>query len=364
MTITHQEDSGIHHTGLPNNENGIPDDRWFAVNLSYFFAGIGQVYTGKIRRGLLLAGLLLILTIAGIRQVFAPRGHLLFGAGFLLIASVFYLWNLLDAYYCGREQNPAPRGLRWWNNRDPWLAVLLTQIVPGTGHLYLRKTIPGVIFLGGFSGLLFLREVYPMTGIAMACYGALVSYLAYRTATVHRHSSRRIFILMAVIVLYGSAGTLLPHYITTHLVRGVGIASTGMTPVIQPGDRFFVRLRPGGVIRRGDVLLIEVPGDTTWRYVKRVAGLGGERIEITKGQVFINGKPLSMHPFDQTRYTRDGTYAVDGVPMRIPENTLFLLGDHSETSKDSRHFGPVSVNNVIGKAYKIYWPLRRAGPIE
>ena len=204
-----------------------------------------------------------------------------------------------------------------------------------------------------------------MVGVAMACYGALVSYLAYQTAAVRRESSsRRIVILMTVIVLYGSAGTLLPHYITTHLVRGFGIASSGMSPVIQPGDRFFVRLQPSKPIRRGDVLLFEVPGDTTWRYVKRVAGLGGERIRITGGSVYINSQRLTLPPFDRIRYTLGGTYAVDGTPVRIPENAFFLLGDHSESSEDSRHFGPVPASDVIGKVYKIYWPIRRAGPIE
>jgi signal peptidase I len=55
---------------------------------------------------------------------------------------------------------------------------------------------------------------------------------------------------------------------------------------------------------------------------------------------------------------------MEGEPYKVPENHIFLIGDNTTNSHDSRDFGAIPLSDVIGKAYKIYWPLSRRGPIK
>ena len=128
-------------------------------------------------------------------------------------------------------------------------------------------------------------------------------------------------------------------------------------------DKLTPRLDP---YERGDVVVFTPPaswtGDDT-PYIKRVIGLGGDLIEIRDdGHVYIDGIELE-EPY---------VYLVDGVPQdttappdrdrwTIPAGELFLMGDHRSNSADSRVFGPVPVEQIIGRAWLRYWPLDTFG---
>jgi signal peptidase I len=110
---------------------------------------------------------------------------------------------------------------------------------------------------------------------------------------------------------------------------------------------------------RGDIIVFEPPAD--WvdggagtPFIKRVIGLPGETVEVRDGAVWIDGTRL---PEGYT-YEDQPTTAPD-EPQRwvIPEGELFVLGDHREASADSRTFGSISRDKVIGRAFLRYWPL-------
>jgi len=100
--------------------------------------------------------------------------------------------------------------------------------------------------------------------------------------------------------------------------------------------------------RRGDVVVVDVPGEET-SLIKRVVALPGETVEVRGGQVFIDGQ-LQEEPW----VAQLG--GADHFPTLVPPLHVFIMGDNRPNSHDSRFFGPVHVDQVIGHALFIYWP--------
>lgn len=109
--------------------------------------------------------------------------------------------------------------------------------------------------------------------------------------------------------------------------------------------------------RRGDVVVLKRPQRGSELLIKRVIGLPGERVEIRDGQVYINGCPLE-EPYLTQPPRRD--YG----PVVVPPGHVFVLGDNRGFSNDSRAFGPVPLENIVGRALFSYWPPDEIGPVE
>ncbi|MCD6291423.1 MAG: signal peptidase I [Anaerolineae bacterium] len=108
--------------------------------------------------------------------------------------------------------------------------------------------------------------------------------------------------------------------------------------------------------RRGDIVVIHVPGYRE-PLIKRVIALPGETLEIRKGVVYINGQPLD-EPY--VVYRSQESFG----PIVIPPLHVFVMGDNRAASNDSRAFGPVHIDNVIGRAWLSYWPPALVGWVE
>jgi signal peptidase I len=106
---------------------------------------------------------------------------------------------------------------------------------------------------------------------------------------------------------------------------------------------------------RGDIIVLKDPRNPSGdRLVKRVIGLPGERIEIAAGHVYINGRELH-EPYLKAPWG-GGT-----PPLRIPIGEYFVMGDNRSNSEDSRYFGLVDRELIVGKAAVIFWPKDRFG---
>lgn len=103
---------------------------------------------------------------------------------------------------------------------------------------------------------------------------------------------------------------------------------------------------------RGDVIVFDPPNGSDKPYIKRIIGLPGEEITFGDGRVLINGELLA-EDYIQDR-TRCGQR--DTCDVVVPEGSVYVLGDNRGNSSDSRVFGPVPVENIIGKAWLSYWP--------
>jgi signal peptidase I len=111
--------------------------------------------------------------------------------------------------------------------------------------------------------------------------------------------------------------------------------------------------------KRGDVIVFIYPEDKSKDFIKRLIGLPGDQVEIKNGSIYINDKPATEAIFNQIYYYNRGEFGSPGQKMIVPADSYFVLGDNSATSKDSRYWGFVPKNNLLGEAIIIYWPLQR-----
>lgn len=111
--------------------------------------------------------------------------------------------------------------------------------------------------------------------------------------------------------------------------------------------------------RAGDVIVFVYPQDPKKDFIKRLVGLPQDTVEIKEGTVYTNGKPLSEPLFNKIYYYNRGDFGKEGQVITVPEKSLFVLGDNSGSSQDSRYWGFVPQENLLGKATVIYWPPQR-----
>lgn len=107
--------------------------------------------------------------------------------------------------------------------------------------------------------------------------------------------------------------------------------------------------------QRGDFVILESPNNPEVDFIKRIVGLPRETIRINYGKVFINGDVLDEP------YISSGTFG--DREILIPENYYFVMGDNRGHSSDSRDFGPIPRNTIVGKVILRFWPPERFGPL-
>jgi signal peptidase I len=140
------------------------------------------------------------------------------------------------------------------------------------------------------------------------------------------------------------------------LAKPYQIPSGSMEPTIQINDRILANrfIYHFKSIERGDIIVFEPPQvegvDKDTPYVKRVIGLPGDEVEVREGITYVNGEEFVV---DQV--TEPPLYQRN--PETVPEGMLFVLGDNRNSSLDSHVWGFLPVDNVIGRAEVIYWPL-------
>jgi signal peptidase I len=132
----------------------------------------------------------------------------------------------------------------------------------------------------------------------------------------------------------------------------IRVESISMQPTLYPGDYVIVNklaYRLKGSPDRGDVIVFRYPPNpAAIPYIKRVIGLPGDQIHIADGRVSVNGQ-LVVEPYLVVPTNRGGDWSV-------PEGQLFVMGDNRNNSSDSRSWGFVPLENIIGRAELIYLP--------
>jgi signal peptidase I len=121
------------------------------------------------------------------------------------------------------------------------------------------------------------------------------------------------------------------------------------------GQRYY----PFDPPERGDVIVFEPPTGSDKPYIKRIIGLPGEEVTFGDGQVFIDGRLLDEEYIAER--TRCNASRSDSCDVVVPDGYVYVLGDHRTNSSDSRAFGVVPVENIVGKAWLSYWPIDDVG---
>jgi len=170
---------------------------------------------------------------------------------------------------------------------------------------------------------------------------------------------------------------LLAMFIRTFVVQAFKIPSGSMLPTLQIGDHLLVNKFIYGLRipligkrvlefrepARGDVIVFIYPEDRTKDFIKRVVGTPGDRVEVRDKVVYINGERIDdPHAF----HDPPGTQGLGNAqafrnprdnfgPYVVPPHKVFVMGDNRDHSHDSRFWGPVDFNDILGKAFILYW---------
>lgn len=110
--------------------------------------------------------------------------------------------------------------------------------------------------------------------------------------------------------------------------------------------------------QRFDIVVLQLPEQGEELLIKRIVGLPGEKIEFRDGYVHINGERL------EESFTDENTQPGRQGELIVPPLHVFVLGDNRDRSNDSRSFGPVPIENIVGRAWLSYWPLEDVGLVH
>lgn len=146
--------------------------------------------------------------------------------------------------------------------------------------------------------------------------------------------------------------------IRTFLFQPFFIPSGSMEPTLQVGDRIIVSKFTYyfNELKLGDVVVFKYPLDPKRDFIKRVIGVPGDVIEARDSQLLVNGL-IVPEPYVPRDYGDFG-------PVEVPEQHFFVLGDNRTNSQDSRNWGFVPEENLVGKAQVIFWPISRLSVIR
>ncbi|HEY9833817.1 MAG TPA: signal peptidase I [Stenomitos sp.] len=331
---------------------------WLAVNLSMFWPGIGQIYSGKIIRGCIFIASQIVLSGLGGWLIFSPTGNILIGFSCFLAGALVSIWSLFDAHQCAKKANsPSFQEVRK-SSKDPWLAVFLSRILPGIGHFYINQVGLGILFFG----LFIISAIFPVASIVVS---AAIAFHAYVASPVHRERTKKVIVIVASVLALSSLFSVLQALFLRRFVAEARYIPAGsMLPTLQINDRLIIdkwsyRFQSP---QRGDIVVFS-PTDRLKQenvkeaLIKRVIGLPGEKVEVKEGKVYINDRPL-----DENYITDPPKYQFG--PVRVAPNSYFVLGDNRNNSYDSHYWGFVPRENIIGKASKRFWPLTSSGAIQ
>lgn len=194
---------------------------------------------------------------------------------------------------------------------------------------------------------------------------------------VHRSSSKSIIREYAEAIFIA---VMLALFIRAFVVQAFKIPSGSMKPTLQIGDHILVNkfvygikmpftdkeLLPIGRPARHDIVVFRYPVDPSKDFIKRVVGLPGDTVLIRDKMVYVNGQRLEepYAVFSDKRVLPATASPRDNMDtIKVPENSLFVMGDNRDESYDSRFWKFVDMSQLKGKAFIIYWSWNSDGEL-
>lgn len=158
-----------------------------------------------------------------------------------------------------------------------------------------------------------------------------------------------------------SVAVLFCFFLITFVAQAFRVQGTSMLPLLEDSERIIVnkfvyRFSP---IQRGDVVVFWYPRDPSVSFIKRVIGMPGDVVELRRGAVHVNGRKVDEE-YVLTSFRDDESYP----PVEVKKGYYYVLGDHRNSSNDSRNWGEVPEKYIYGKAFFRFWPVTKLGFIQ
>jgi len=274
--------------------------------------------------------------------------------------------------------------------RRPWIAALLTLLTLGLGHVYAGNPKRGLILfciVEILLNVLFILSIFIFPEFPIFIFVALnilgFAFLAFCVVDAMSIAKRNkenyelakynrwyVYVGYFIILL------LVSFLVSPKDIKAYKIPSRSMIPTLLAGDHILVNefiygvkfpllkntIIPVSNPKRGDIVVFVYSKDRSKDFIKRVIGVGGDKIEIKNKKIFINDKPYN----DMFGVYSDNVILPAAVetrdnygPVTVPKNSLFVMGDNRDQSMDSRFWGFVDLKDVEGKAFIIYWSWDR-----
>ena len=164
-------------------------------------------------------------------------------------------------------------------------------------------------------------------------------------------------VLEWVLILLGAVAV--AFVIKTFLFQAFYIPSVSMDPTLKVRDRVIVNKLSYDFhdVHRGDIIVFKSPpgeeSSTVKDLIKRVVALPGETVEARDGHILIDGQPLNEP------YLHDGVTTGQMEPHKVPPGHVWVMGDNRPNSKDSRYFGAIDDDLIVGRAFVRVWPIAK-----
>jgi signal peptidase I len=280
--------------------------------------------------------------------------------------------------------------------RKPWLALLMSLVLPGYGQLYNGQPNKAVWLFFSFAfcviplgaiAALYLPEslLVPTLVLATLCSVGLWLYSmrdAWVVASQLGTYSVRVWqssgMYLSALVLCGVfALPLIYSYVRGHWVEPFRIPSSSMEPSVLKGDFIMADKSyncPGckHAVRRGDIAIFTYPNNRNFHYIKRIVGLPGDKVQLRGREVFLNGQSLKVSEQVQPQALQvlegiegrnwtvrwgEGEKALPDTEILVPPGQVLVLGDNRNETQDSRAFGTVPLQDVVGRARQVWLSL-------
>lgn len=290
--------------------------------------------------------------------------------------------------------------------RHPWVAIMLSLLMPGLGHVYCGRIVKGFVLyllcvmpvvvvvwslLSRAGGIAVIVIASYLVSLAIGLVAVIDSYYVARHTKsdyeLKDYNRWYVYVLLVLISTGGGFGYTLN--VRDNLIQAFSIPNFSMYPTLVPGDRFLANKISYKIAdpKRGDIIVFICPDNRRWNYVKRVIAVAGDTVEVRAGEVYVNGRKLERESMGKSVFY-EGQEQVEGevfleknsgaeykiflseadpededVITEFPQTTIsnnycFVLGDCRSHSRDSRAFGPIPLTSLKGRADYLHFAGR------
>ncbi len=143
------------------------------------------------------------------------------------------------------------------------------------------------------------------------------------------------------------------------------VSGLSMYPTMHDGDYLITEKISYrfGEPKKGQIVVLKNPRDNSQDFIKRIIAVPGDTVRVANDQVFVNGTQLNETYLPSNTPTHSGAFLTEGTEVKAGLNQYFVFGDNRNHSSDSREWGPVTKEELVGKAFFRYWPANGIGSL-